>query len=174
MTQWSNWVIPILFGFIILFGLFKGVDVFDAFIEGAREGIGTTLSLFPALLLLMTTVGMFKASGALDILAEALLPFAVAVGMPKEVIPLALLRPLSGSGALVVFQNVLESCGPDSRIGLIASVLMGSTETTFYTIALYYGAVGVTKTRHSLQSSLAADFTGFCVSVFAVRVLMRV
>ena len=110
------------------------------FISGAKEGFGTATSVLPALISLMTAIGMFKASGALDMLTAAIRPLAQMVHIPPEVVPLAIVRPISGSGALAVFQDILKSYGPDSLIGQVASVMQGSTETTFYTIAVYYGS----------------------------------
>jgi spore maturation protein B len=153
---------------IIIYGLIKKVDIFECFLEGAKEGLGTSVSILPALVALMTCVGMFKASGVLDILTYALSPVAELLRMPKEIIPLAILRPISGSGAMVIFNNILAEFGPDSYIGRVASVLEGSSETTFYTIAVYYGAIKLTKTRHTLAASLTADLTGFVMSALMV------
>lgn len=160
----TNFIIPCVIAFILLYGLVKGVDVFSVFLDGAKEGLKTSVSILPALIALMTCVGMFKASGGLDVLTSALSPLAGAVGAPKEIIPLALLRPISGSGALAVFEDILKNFGADSQIGRTASVLMGSTETTFYTIAVYYGAAHIQRTRHTVACSLAADVTGFIMS----------
>jgi spore maturation protein B len=153
---------------IIIYGLIKKVDIFECFLEGAKEGLGTSVSILPALVALMTCVGMFKASGVLDILTYALSPVAELLRMPREIIPLAILRPISGSGAMVIFNNILAEFGPDSYIGRVASVLEGSSETTFYTIAVYYGAIKLTKTRHTLAASLTADLTGFVMSALMV------
>ena len=129
-------------------------------------------SITPALICLLTAVAMFKASGALDVLSWGLSPLAQAVGLPGEVIPLALLRPISGSGAMVLFNDLLAVYGPDSFIGRVASVMEGSTETTFYTIAVYYGATHVTRTRHTLPSALSADLAGILMSGVAVRLFL--
>lgn len=130
------------------------------------------MSITPALICLLTAVAMFKASGALDVLSWGLSPLAQAVGLPGEVIPLALLRPISGSGAMVLFNDLLAVYGPDSFIGRVASVMEGSTETTFYTIAVYYGATHVTRTRHTLPSALSADLAGILMSGVAVRLFL--
>ena len=114
----------------------------------------------------------FKASGALDVITYSLRPVANLLHLPQEVIPLAILRPISGSGALVIFQDILQQYGPDSFVGRVASVMQGSTETTFYTIAVYYGATRVQKTRHTLPSALTADIVGFFMSALAVRLLL--
>lgn len=160
----SSYVVPCFIVFILLFGLVKSVDVFDVFIDGAKEGLSTSVKILPALIILMTCVGMFKASGGLDVLSNAMEPIAAFFHIPKEIVPLALLRPISGSGALVIYEDILRSFGSDSIIGKIASVLMGSTETTFYTIAVYYGATKIKQSRHTALCSLAGDATGFIMS----------
>lgn len=171
MTQITSYIIPGIILLILIYGLFKGVDVFDVFLDGAKDGLKTAVNILPALIALMTCVGMFKASGGLDVLVSALEPLAHAVGAPKEIIPLAFLRPISGSGALVVFEDILKSFGADSSIGRTASVMMGSTETTFYTIAVYYGAARIQRTRHTLVCSLSADLTGFLMSSLLIALL---
>lgn len=172
MTHLGDYVIPLVIACILLYAAGKGIDVFSVFVDGAKEGIKTAFSILAPLVALMTAVGMFKASGALDILSYGLRPVADFLHIPTEVMPLALLRPISGSGAMAIFQDLLTSYGPDSYIGRVASVLQGSTETTFYTLAVYFGAVGITKTRHSLSCSLTADVVGFVMSAFAVRMFL--
>lgn len=172
MAAVNHFIVPGIIGGIFLFGIFRGVNTFDAFLEGAREGLSTVVSILPALICLLTAVAMFKASGALDVLSWTLAPVAEAVGLPKEVIPLAMLRPISGSGAMVLFNDILTTYGPDSFIGRVASVMEGSTETTFYTMAVYYGATKVTKTRHTLPSALSADLAGMVMSAAAVRLFL--
>ncbi|WP_262398117.1 spore maturation protein [Zongyangia hominis] len=147
--------------------------MFDVFIEGAKEGFGTAATVLPALIGLMTAIGMFKASGALDMLTAALRPVASLAQVPPEVVPLAIVRPISGSGALAVFQDILKTYGPDSLIGQVASVMQGSTETTFYTIAVYYGVTKVSRTRHTLVSSLTGDLTGFLMSALTVQLMLH-
>lgn len=169
----NNMMIPTVMCGILLYGLYKGVDVFDCFLNGAKEGVRTSVSILPALVALMTCVGMFKASGALDIITHFLGPVAELVGIPREIIPLAVLRPISGSGAMVIFSDILESYGPDSFVGRVASVLQGSSETTFYTIAVYYGAIKVKNTRHTLPASLTADLVCFIMSAAIVRMVFR-
>lgn len=172
MSVISHFIVPVIIGGILLYGLCRGVNTFDAFLEGAAEGLRTAASIAPALVCLLTAVAMFKASGALDVLSWAAAPLAEAVGLPREIIPLALLRPISGSGAMVLFNDILQTYGPDSFIGRVASVLEGSTETTFYTIAVYYGATRVTRTRQTLPAALSADLAGMIMSVFAVRLFL--
>lgn len=165
----DNMLIPAIMCGIVIYALTRRVDVFGVFIEGAREGFSTSISILPALVALMTCVGMFKASGALDCLNFALSPLSAVLGLPLEVMPLAILRPISGSGAMVIYKGILESFGADSYIGRVASVIQGSTETTFYTIAVYYGAVGVTRTRHTLPAALTADIVAMIMSAVMVR-----
>lgn len=165
----NNMIVPAVICGILFYGLYKGVDVFAVFLEGAKEGFSTAVDILPALVALMTCVGMFKASGALDILTWVLRPTAELLSLPGEVMPLAILRPISGSGGLVIYSDLLEAFGPDSYVGRVASVMMGSSETTFYTIAVYFGAIKVSKIRHALPASLAADLMGYIMSAVMVR-----
>lgn len=167
----ADWVVPCVIAGIFLWGLARGVNVFDAFTAGAREGLRTAAEILPALVCLLTAVAMFRASGALRVLTAALAPAARLLGIPPEVMPLALLRPVSGSASLALFSDLLKQYGPDSWIGRVASVLQGSTETTFYTVAVYYGAVNIKRTRHTLPASLTADLVGAVMSAAAVRFL---
>lgn len=168
----SEYVIPMFVGLIMLAGLVKRVDVFSEFTEGARENMKSAFEILPALIALMTAIGMFKASGGLELISEAISPLTDFLGFPRECIPLALIRPISGSGALAVFESVLGEVSPDSFPGRVASVLIGSTETTFYTIAVYFGVTKVKKTRHAIASSLTADLTGFILSAVTVRLIL--
>ncbi|MBQ3242035.1 MAG: spore maturation protein [Oscillospiraceae bacterium] len=172
MTQLSNYILPLTMVLIVGYGMWKKVPVFDCFLEGAREGLTSAVQILPALIALITAVGMFKASGALDLLTAFLRPLFSLLRLPDAVIPLALLRPISGSGAMVIFQDILQRSGPDSFAGRVASVMQGSTETTFYTIAVYFGATKVIQTRHTLPSALTADIVGFIMSAAAVRILL--
>lgn len=170
----ADLVIPLITALIVLTGLIKKVNVFDEFMEGAKENLQTSLSLLPSLIALVTAIGLFKASGLPELIAELMSPLTTALGFPSECIPLALIRPISGSGALAVFDGILRDCHPDSYAGRVASVLMGSTETTFYTIAVYFAAVKAKDTRHALPSALAGDLTGFIVSAITVRILFGI
>lgn len=154
---------------LAVWGAIKKVPVFERFLEGAKEGMQTAVSILPSLLGLILAVTMLSASGVLDMICAFLAPVAEKCGIPSETIPLALLRPISGSGSLAVLSNILEKNGPDSLPGRVASVMMGSTETTFYAIAVYFGAVGIQKTRHAVPSALIADFTGYFLSAVAVK-----
>jgi len=167
----DNMIIPAVICGIIAFGLYKQVDIFVVFVEGAKNGLSTVVTILPPLVALMTCVGMFKASGALDIISYVLSPLSTILQLPQELIPLAVLRPISGSGAMVIFTDLLVTHGPDSYIGRIASVMEGSSETTFYTIAVYFGAVKIAETRHTLAASLTADVAGVVMSAVMVRLL---
>lgn len=165
----TDYLVPLIFLFILLYGKIKKVDLFDAFTEGAREGLSAGVRILPSLIILMTCVSMLKASGGLDFAGYLLRPIASILHLPAEAVPLAVLRPLSGSGALVFFEELLRENGADSLVGRVASVMMGSTETTFYTIAVYYGAVKIKRTRHTVAAALVGDFTGFVMSALTVN-----
>ena len=168
----SDFVIPVFIALIMIIGLAKRVDVFSEFTDGAKENLKSAFDVLPALIALMTAIGMFKASGGLEIISSAIAPLTEFLGFPRECIPLALIRPVSGSGALAVFESILTEVSPDSFAGRVASVVIGSTETTFYTIAVYYGITKVKKTKHAIASSLAADLTGFILSALTVRLIL--
>ena len=165
----TSYFVPVIFGAVLLYGTYKKVPVFDAFLEGAKENLKLGVDLLPTLIALLTVVSLVKASGLTDLLTSLCAPFLSAVGFPAECIPLALIRPISGSGSLAVYESLLDSYGPDSTVGTIASVLQGSSETTFYTIAVYYGSAGIQRTRHTIPAALTADLTGFVASALAVR-----
>ncbi|WP_316630532.1 nucleoside recognition domain-containing protein [uncultured Ruminococcus sp.] len=165
-------VIPIIITALCVYGLFKRVNIFDSFIEGAKEGFATVKFVAPTMIALLVAVGTLRASGALDYLAGLIRPLAEKVGFPAELVPMGLLRPVSGSGATALLTGIYENNGPDSFVGRCASVVAGSTETTFYAVSMYYGAAGITKIRHTLFSALLADFTAIVISVVAVGLLM--
>lgn len=169
MSSLGDWAIPSVIFIILLSGWLRGINVFDCFIEGARDGARVAFDILPSLVALILSIGIFRASGALDLLTAAIAPFSELLLIPKEVVPLALLRPISGSGALVIFNDLLKNFGPDSLVGRIASVMEGSTETTFYTIAVYFGAASIKRTRHTLPAALIADLTGFLMSAVTVK-----
>lgn len=165
----SDYVIPAIVTIIILHGTFKGIDIFTAFVEGVKEGFKIVLNIIPSLVAIFLAIGMFSFSGGLDVLCSFLNPVSSFLGIPAELIPLTILSPVSGSGSLGMFEAVLKQHGADSFIGRCASVMMGSTETTFYTTTVYYGAVGVKKSRHTLLCALCADFTSFIFSPRLVK-----
>ena len=173
MEQIGVWVAPAFIGLILAFGLLKRVQVFDAFVSGAREGLRSCVSILPPLIGLMMGITMLNASGALDIFSSFLSPVAHALGLPAEVLPLALIKPISGSGSTAILSQIFTTYGPDSWIGRVASVMSASTETTFYCIAVYYGAVGVKKLRHTVPASRLADLSACIASGLAVSVFFH-
>lgn len=164
-------LIPVLMLTVSALALAKKGDVYGALTDGAAEGLKVLGSVIPALVILLTAVSMLRASGALEQFARLTAPVAGAVGIPSEVLPLVLVRPISGSAALGVFADLLSQYGADSLIGRTAAVMMGSTETTFYTICVYFGAAGIKKTRYAIPAALAADLTGFIVAAITTRLL---
>ena len=156
---------------LALYGALRGVDVFAAMTEGIAEGLRVLLRIFPAVAALLCAVYALRASGALDALTGLLAPVFRLLGIPVETAPLVLLRPISGSGALAVAGDIMARYGPDSLAGRTAAVMLGSTETTFYVIAVYFGAAGVKKTRWAIPAALCADFTGFVLSSLTARLL---
>ena len=169
MIKVSNYILPVFVCVVILFGIYKKVDVFSTFIDGAKKGFDVFLSILPSLTALFLAVEMLKTSGGINILTFILSPIAKLLNIPEEVLPLCILSPVSGGGSLSIYETILSEYGPDSYIGRVSSVMMGSTETTFYAIAVYYGAVGVKKIRHTAICSLCADFTSFILAGITVR-----
>ena len=167
----SSLLLPLLLSVVALLGLRHHVDVYAALTRGAEEGLSVLLRIAPALVGLLSAVSMFRASGALEYLTSVCSPLLNLFGIPAEVVPLMLIRPVSGSGALAVATDLIASCGPDSYPGRVAAVMLGSTETTFYTIAVYFGSAGIRRTRHTIPAALIADLTGFIASAIAVRLL---
>ena len=164
-------IVPLIIAAAAVCGLVKKVDVYGALVQGAGEGLGVTIKILPALVGLLTAVYMLRASGALDLAAAALGPLLTRVGIPPETVGLMLVRPISGSAALGVGSELITSYGPDSLVGRTAAVMLGSTETTFYTIAVYFGAAGITKSRYAIPAALCADLAGFLAAAWAVRVI---
>jgi len=167
MRTLSIYAIPAIFLVILLAGISRGVRVYDVFIEGAKEGISTVVRIVPALVGLLVAIGVFRASGALDLLVNLFSPAASILGIPPEVLPLAFLRPVSGSASLALVSDIISASGPDSFAGRVASTMMGSTETILYTLTLYYGSVGVKNIRYTLAAALIADTASVVASVWA-------
>lgn len=167
----STLAIPALLAGIPLVALFRRVKVYPAFVEGARQGFETAVRVIPPLVAVFVALAMLRASGAMDAAARALAPLTDPLGVPASVLPILLVRPLSGGGALGVVGDVLRSDGADSYAGRLVSVMAGSTETTFYVLAVYMGAVGVTRYRQALPAALIADLAGFTAAVIVVRVM---
>ncbi len=162
---------PVFIAVVIAFGFIKKVPLFDAFADGAKEGIFTLLKIAPTLVGLIVAVNMLKASGVTDALCTAVQPLAEKLGFPKEIVPMVLLRPISGGGSTALLTGIYRDYGPDSFAGRVASVLAGSTETTFYAITVYFGSVNIKKIRHTLVSALSADFTAAVMAVLTVRMM---
>lgn len=164
----TTWLFPLLIAALLLIGVASRVRVYESMVEGAKEGLEVAVRIVPYLVAILVAVAMLRASGALDeLLIPLLSPVTDLIGVPAEALPMALLRPLSGSGAFGVMSEILTTHGPDSFIGLLASTLMGSTETTFYVLALYLGAAGVRDGRHTLAACLIGDVAGFLGAVVA-------
>ena len=168
----TDWIVPCVIAGILLYGLWKGVDLYDALTCGMKAGLTVCAGIFPAVLTMLVAITMVRASGAIDLLSAFLGPVLEAVGMPAECLPLALLRPFSGSGALSVGSAVMAQCGPDSRAGRVAAVMLGSSDTSFYTIAVYSAYLGLKNTRYTLNAALTADAVAFLMSGLAVGLLM--
>ncbi|AJG96746.1 MULTISPECIES: spore maturation protein [Clostridium] len=166
----SKSIIPIIFLLIITYGMFKGRKVYEWFIEGAKDGLMVILRIFPYLLAMIIAVQVFREAKLMDLLNNLIAPLANLIGLPKDLIPLLIIKPLSGSGAIGVFTDIIKSLGPDTRTGLIASVVMGSTETIFYTITVYFGAIKVKKIRHTLWAAVFADATAIIMAIFMVNI----
>ncbi len=165
--------IPLLFLVFLGWGVVRRVKVYEVFVEGAKEGFSVAIRIIPYLVAMLAAIGIFRASGAMDLLVAALAPVTSLIGMPAETLPMALMRPLSGSGSLGIMTELMKVHGPDSLIGVMASTLYGSSETTFYILAVYFGAVGIRKTRHAVAAGLIADLAGMLAAVWIVNLLLR-
>ena len=167
----SVFVIPLIVVGFPLYGLYKRVPVYESFVEGAKEGFHVAVRIIPYLVAILFAIGMFRASGAMDFLVRALNPLLSLVGFPAEVLPMAIVRPLTGSGSAALVADMINQYGEDSIFVKMAAVMFGSTETTFYVIAVYFGAVNIKRTRHALPAGLTADFAAMLIAVWTVRLL---
>lgn len=163
----SLWAVPAMLALIPLWGAIKKVKVYDTFIEGAEEGLQIAVKIIPFLIGMLMALSIFRASGAMELLARAIEPVTSALGFPSEVLTLMIVRPLSGAGALGVTADLLKSHTPDSYIGRLASIMQGSTDTTFYVLTVYFGAVGIRKIRYAAAVGLTADVVGFLAALWA-------
>lgn len=163
--------IPAIVLFIVVYGAIKKVKIYEAFVEGAKEGFNVGVRIIPYLVAMLVAIGIFRAGGAMDILSVLLSPVTTLIGMPAESLPMALMRPLSGSGALGVMSEIINTHGADSIIGRMVSVMMGSGETTFYVLAVYFGSVAVNRTRHAVPAGITADIVGILASVWLVNLI---
>jgi len=161
----SLWAIPVLLVGIPLIGMIRKVKVYDVFIEGAKEGFQVAVRIIPFLVGILVAIGMFRGSGAMDMLTNALRPITTATGFPADLVPLAILRTLSGSGSLAFTTDVIKRFGPDSLMGRTAATMYGSSETLLYVLAVYFGSVGVKRTRHAIPAGLVGDLVAAIVAV---------
>lgn len=171
MEAFSLYAIPVILLGIPTYGMIKKVKVYEAFTDGAKEGFTNAIRIIPFLVAMLVAIGVLRASGALGYFARFMSPITNLIGMPSEVLPMALMRPLSGGGANGIMVDLFKTYGPDSLIGRMASVISGSTDTTFYVIAVYFGAVGVKKIRYSLSAGLMADLAGILAAVFLTNLM---
>lgn len=171
INYFSNLAIPLIFLIILFFGISEKKQVFDIFIEGAKEGIEIAVKILPTLVGLFVAIGALRSSGVLEFIINLISPITNFLGFPKEIMPLAILRPISGSASIAIGTDIMKTYGVDSKIGLIVATIMGSTETTFYTIAVYTSMVKIKKTRFVLWSALIGDFIGMLTAVIIWRIL---
>ena len=171
ITYISTIAMPLIIFIIVFTGLIEKKKIFDLFLKGAKEGIEITLKIFPTLVGLFFAIGMLRSSGTIDIIINLLKPALIEFNIPSEILPLAILRPISGSGSIAIATEIMKNYGTDTLIGLIASVIMGATETTIYTIAVYSGSVKIKNTRFVLKAALIADVVGMIVAVIICRIL---
>ena len=169
--DYSAWLAPVLLAFTAVYGMSRRVNVYEQLSRGAKDGLEVLLGILPNLVGLMTAVYMLRASGLMELLGGWLAPVLEKLGIPPETAALLFVRPVSGSGALAIGSELMAQHGVDSYIGRAAAVMLGSTETTFYTVAVYFGAAGIKRTRYAIPAALIADLTGFMAAAFAVRLL---
>ncbi len=165
----SVFVLPLLIVGFPVYGLLKKVPVYEEFVTGAKEGFTIAVNIIPYLVAILFAIGMFRASGAMDFLIEGLRPVMGWIGVPPEVLPMMIVRPLTGSGSAAIVLDMISQYGEDSLLVKMAATMFGSTETTFYVIAVYFGAVGIKKTRHAVPVGLIADFAAMLMAVYVVR-----
>ena len=171
MSLISSSLIPIIILLIVTYGIIKKVKVYEVFVEGAKEGLKICKNIFPYLLCILLAIKVFRESGILEYIINFIEPLTNLLGIPKEVITQIFIKPLSGSGALGVFTDNIKTFGPDSYLGVLSSVLMGSTETIFYTIALYFGAVKIKKIRHTLWTAIIAEIIGVILAINITKII---
>ncbi len=167
----SIYAIPVLILVIPLYAVFKKVKVYEAFCAGATEGFQTAVRIIPFLVAMLVAIGIFRKSGAMDVLVGVFNPVTRLIGLPGELLPLGIMKSLSGGGSSGLLNDILKTFGPDSLLGKMASTMAGSTETTFYVIAIYFGAVGIRKTRHAVAAGLIADVAGILAAVWVCRLM---
>lgn len=173
--QWistiSLWLIPIMIGFILVYGTLKKVPTYEVFVDGGKEGIKIAVSIIPFLIGMLVAITIFRESGALEFFVNLIRPGLLALGIPPEIVPLAIIRPISGTAALGMMSDIVATHGPDSFIGRLASTLQGSTDTTLYVLTVYFGAVGIRKMGDALKVGLLADAVGIVAAIFIVTIM---
>lgn len=167
----SLWLIPVIIGFILLYGTIKRVPTYETFVEGGKEGIQIAFSIIPYLVGMLVAITVFRESGALDFFMNLIRPYLMAIGIPADIVPLAIIRPISGNAALGITSNLIATHGPDSFIGRLASTMQGSTDTTLYILTVYFGAVGIRKMGDALKVGLWADFIAIIMSIIVVTLV---
>lgn len=167
----SLWLIPCIIGFILLYGTWKKVPTYESFVEGGKEGISIAITILPFMVGMLVSISIFRASGALDAFVTLLKPMLDQIGVPAEIVPLALIRPISGSAGLSITTDLIATYGPDSFIGRLASTMQGSTDTTFYVLTVYFGAVGIRKMGDAVKVGLFADLIGIICSIVFVSLM---
>ncbi|MCI5688033.1 spore maturation protein [Anaerovoracaceae bacterium 42-11] len=167
----SVWAIPVVIALVAFYAICKKVPVYSVFTEGAKEGFSTAIMIIPYLVAMLCAIGMFRASGAMDWLCGLLSPVTELIGLPSEVLPMAIMRSFSGGGAEGMMADLLATYGTQSQIGRIASVALGSTETTFYVVAVYFGSVGISNTRHSIAAGLLGDLASLIAATLIVNIM---
>lgn len=167
----SNLIVPLVFVYILFYGYYKKIDIYDSFIEGAEKGFKIVLQILPTIIGLMVAVGILRASGALDLLCDLVAPLTEKIGYPVEAVPLTFMRLVSSSASTGILLDIFKNYGPDSFIGRFVSVMMSSTETVFYTMSVYFMAVKITKTRYTLAGALISNFAGVIASLWITNIL---
>ncbi len=166
-------IIPLIIGAVILYGIKSKVKVYECFVEGAKEGLGVCVRIFPYLLAMLLAINCFRSSGAMDYFISLIKPIVTIFGIPPEIVPLIFIKPLSGSGAIGVYTDIVKNYGADSFLGILSSIVMGSTETIFYTLTVYFGAVGIKKIRHSLWVALIVDLCAVLIAVNLTAIIFK-
>jgi spore maturation protein B len=169
----SAWAIPVIIVFIPLFAAARKVPVYESFVDGAKDGFQTAVSIIPSLVGMMVAISVFRSSGAMDLIIGFIRPLLDRIGVPSEVLPLAILRPITGAGSLAFTTDLIRQFGPDSLIGRIASTIQGSTDTTLYVLTVYFGAVGIRKAGYALKVGLFSDAVGFIASLVVCYLIFR-
>ena len=167
----SKIILPIFVLIIIIYGLYKKIDIYEVFIKGVKEGLAMSINIFPTIFAMSLAINILVKSNVLNVLINFISPITNIFSIPKEVLPLSILRPISGSSSLIILDNILKTYTPDSFMGRVASIIQGSSDTTFYIIGLYFGSVGIKKIKHSLFVGLLSDFICVIISVYIVKLL---